>query len=87
LAERDELIPELVAAGLMGIETYYAEHSAAQTAHYEELCRRHGLLATGGSDYHGERSGRTNPLGHPPVGMSVYDALQSAARRAQAASA
>ena len=84
LASRDDLIPELVAAGLMGIETYYAEHSAAQTAHYQQLCRLHGLVATGGSDYHGERSGRTNPLGHPPVGMSVYDALLGAASVARA---
>jgi hypothetical protein len=76
-------VPELVAAGLMGIEVYYAEHSAAQTAHYKELCRAHGLVATGGSDYHGERSGRTNPLGHPPVGMDVYESLQAAARRAR----
>ena len=84
LAGRDELIPEMIAAGLMGIETYYAEHSAAQTAHYKELCRQHGLVATGGSDYHGERSGRTNPLGHPPVPMSVYDELKNAAGRAKA---
>jgi 3',5'-nucleoside bisphosphate phosphatase len=84
LAARDELVPDLVAAGLMGIETYYAEHSAAQTAHYKDLCRQHGLVATGGSDYHGERSGRTNPLGHPPVPMSVYEDLKEAAHRARA---
>jgi 3',5'-nucleoside bisphosphate phosphatase len=84
LAARDELVPDLVAAGLMGIETYYAEHSAAQTAHYKDLCRQHDLVATGGSDYHGERSGRTNPLGHPPVPMRVYDELKDAAHRARA---
>jgi predicted metal-dependent phosphoesterase TrpH len=83
LADRDELLPEMIAAGLMGIESYYAEHSAAQTAHYKDLCRQHGLVATGGSDYHGERTGRTNPLGHPPVPMSVYDDLQRAAERAK----
>jgi predicted metal-dependent phosphoesterase TrpH len=81
LADRDALIPELVEAGLMGIEAIYAEHSAAQTAHYRDLCRRHGLVATGGSDYHGERSGRTNPLGHPPVPMSVWEQLKDAAQR------
>jgi predicted metal-dependent phosphoesterase TrpH len=81
LAARDELVPELVAAGLMGIETYYAEHSATQTAHYADLCRQHGLVATGGSDYHGERSGRTNQLGHPPVPMRVWEELKDAARR------
>ena len=83
LADRDELLPEMIAAGLMGIESYYAEHSAAQTAHYKDLYRQHGLVATGGSDYHGERTGRTNPLGHPPVPMSVYDDLQRAAERAK----
>jgi predicted metal-dependent phosphoesterase TrpH len=83
LADRDELLPDMIAAGLMGIETYYAEHSAAQTAHYKDLCRQHGLVATGGSDYHGERSGRTNPLGHPPVPMSVYEELKDAAARAK----
>lgn len=83
LADRDALLPDMIAAGLMGIETYYSEHSAAQTAHYKELCRQHGLVATGGSDYHGERSGRTNPLGHPPVPMTVYEALKEAAHRAK----
>ena len=84
LAARDEAIPDMVAGGLMGIEVYYAEHSATQTAHYKDLCRRHGLIATGGSDYHGERSGRMNPLGHPPVPMSVYQDLEDAAQRARA---
>jgi 3',5'-nucleoside bisphosphate phosphatase len=86
LADRDELLPDMVAAGLMGIETYYSEHSAAQTAHYKDLCRQHRLVATGGSDYHGERTGRTNPLGHPPVPMSVYEDLKDAAHRAKTGS-
>jgi predicted metal-dependent phosphoesterase TrpH len=84
LADRDALLPELIDAGLMGIEAIYAEHSAAQTAHYTELARTHGLIVTGGSDYHGERSGRTNPLGHPPVPMSVWDDLKAAAATAKA---
>jgi hypothetical protein len=84
LADRDALIPELIEAGLLGIEAIYAEHSAAQTAHYKDLCRAHGLVATGGSDYHGERSGRTNQLGHPPVPMSVWEELKNAAERARA---
>src|SRR5437667_8144589 len=85
LADRDALIPELVEAGLMGIEAIYAEHSAAQTAHYKDVCRAHGLVATGGSDYHGERSGPTNPLGHPPGPMRVWEELKAAAEKARAA--
>ncbi|HEU5320744.1 MAG TPA: PHP domain-containing protein [Methylomirabilota bacterium] len=85
LADRDDMIPELVAAGLMGIEAYYNEHSAAQTAHYVTLCRRLGLVATGGSDYHGEHTGRSNPPGTPPIPMAVWEALRAKAAQARAA--
>ena len=79
LAGKDEMIPELVRAGLMGIEAYYAEHSPQQTRDYVQLCRDHGLVATGGSDYHGPESGRANPPGTPHVPMSVYASLRERA--------
>ena len=79
LADQDELVPGLVAAGLEGIECYYPEHSAARTAHYVELCREHGLVATGGSDFHGPRTGRTNPPGSPAVSLAVWEALKERA--------
>jgi predicted metal-dependent phosphoesterase TrpH len=81
LAARDELIPDLVAAGLLGVEAYYPEHSATQTAAYLEVCRTRGLVATGGSDYHGPRTGRTNPPGTPVVPMAAWDALREHATR------
>lgn len=84
LADRDDMIPELIDVGLMGIEAYYPEHSAVQTGTYVELCRTHGLVATGGSDYHGPRTGRTNPPGIPPVPMTAWDALRERAARARA---
>ncbi len=83
LADRDELIPELIDAGLMGIETYYAEHSAAQTRDYLELCRRHDLVPTGGSDYHGPQSGRANPPGTPAVPWSSWQMLRERAELAR----
>ena len=79
LADQDELVPGLVAAGLEGIECYYPEHSAARTAHYVDLCREHGLVATGGSDFHGPRTGRTNPPGSPAVPLAVWEALKERA--------
>ncbi|HBH01975.1 MAG: hypothetical protein A2W08_12590 [Candidatus Rokubacteria bacterium RBG_16_73_20] len=79
LADQDELVPGLVAAGLEGIECYYPEHSAARTAHYVDLCREHGLVATGGSDFHGPRTGRTNPPGSPAVSLAVWEALKERA--------
>ena len=84
LAERDEIIPGLVKAGLMGIECYYHEHSAAQTRGYLQMCADLGLVATGGSDFHGLYIGRTNPLGSPSVPLSVYEALRAKAGQARA---
>lgn len=81
LADRDALIPELVQAGLMGIEAYYAEHTPGQTARYLDLCRRHGLVATGGSDFHGAQSGRANQPGTPTVPWAAWEALQQRAGR------
>ena len=79
LAGKDEMIPDLVRAGLMGIEAYYAEHSPTQTRMYEQMCADLGLIATGGSDYHGSQSGRANPPGTPRVPMSVYERLKEKA--------
>ena len=83
LAERDEMIPPLVAAGLMGIECYYPEHSPAQRGAYLDFCRAHGLVATGGSDFHGPQV-RAAVLGNPTVPLAVWEALQAKAAEARA---
>src|SRR5204862_3067810 len=49
----DEIVGELAQLGLDGIEAVYSRHSAEQRATYAEVAARHGLLITGGSDYHG----------------------------------
>ncbi len=82
---KDELIPELIAAGLAGIECYYAEHSAAQREAYLALCRQHDLVATGGSDFHGPQTGRLNPPGTPAVPMASWEALRARMALARAA--
>ena len=76
LANRDELIPELVEAGLMGIETFYPEHSAGQITAYRGMCMRLGLIATGGSDFHGPSVGGARHPGLQPVPESAWQALR-----------
>lgn len=49
----DEIIPELAAAGLRGLEIYYPGYYADQIEHYLAIAKKLGLLVTGGSDYHG----------------------------------
>jgi predicted metal-dependent phosphoesterase TrpH len=44
---------DLVDIGLGGIEAYYGEYSPAMRARIAEICDDLGVIATGGSDYHG----------------------------------
>src|SRR2546427_10790982 len=83
LASRDELIPGLIAAGLMGIECYYTEHSAQQRATYLQICKEQDLVATGGSDFHGPQV-RAATLGSPRVPMAAVEALRAKAALARA---
>jgi predicted metal-dependent phosphoesterase TrpH len=47
------LMPELRGAGLDAVEVYHSDHTSEQVQSYLALARRHGLLMTGGSDFHG----------------------------------
>jgi predicted metal-dependent phosphoesterase TrpH len=49
----DALLQNLVKIGLAGIEVYYPGHSPRQMRQYAQLADRHGLLMTGGTDFHG----------------------------------
>lgn len=47
------ILPELRAAGLNAMEAYHSDHGPAETELYLHLAATHGLLVTGGSDFHG----------------------------------
>jgi predicted metal-dependent phosphoesterase TrpH len=49
----DELIGKLKKTGIQGVEVFYSGHTPDQTRLYAELAKRHDLLMTGGSDFHG----------------------------------
>ncbi len=49
-------IPDLVSAGLMGIEAYHPDHGEAEAARAFDAAAEHGLFVTGGSDFHGKYS-------------------------------
>jgi predicted metal-dependent phosphoesterase TrpH len=83
LAGRDAMIPELVEAGLMGIETYYPEHTPAQVRAYLALCDRFQLVPTGGSDYHGPERGGSSTPGSPRVPWASWERLQARAEEAR----
>ena len=58
LNRTDEVIPDLVDAGLDGIECFHTKHSTAAAERYLELADKFHLLITGGSDCHGLSKGK-----------------------------
>ncbi len=51
--EMDKLLGELKGFGLAGIEALYSDHTREDTGKYLRLAIKHGLIVTGGSDFHG----------------------------------
>ena len=48
----DAMLDRLKAAGLQGMEVYYAEYDQPTISGLAQIARRYGLLPCGGSDYH-----------------------------------
>ncbi len=57
-AETVRTLDEFAAAGLDGVEAFYATHTAEQTRLLHAAARERGLLTTGSSDFHGPGHGR-----------------------------
>jgi len=75
-AGMDELIPELLPHGLLGIEVFHPEHDAAATRRYARLAREYGLLITGGSDAHGPDYRSPTTVGTYRVPYSYVEAMR-----------
>lgn len=73
------IVARLLPVGLLGLEVDYGEYDDERRAGLRALAAREGLIATGGSDYHGPgfRAGRD--LGQPPVPATVVERLRAAA--------
>jgi len=68
------LVREAAARGLAGIECWYPKHDAATVARCLALAEAHGLVATGGSDFHGSVKPDVR-LGVGALGQPVTDAV------------
>lgn len=77
----DHEIAALVRLGLDGIEVSHPSHTADLEAYYRVVAERLGLIATGGSDYHGARDGGDGrALGSYGVGIETLHHLRERAR-------
>jgi 3',5'-nucleoside bisphosphate phosphatase len=76
---RPEVLRELVDIGLAGLEVYYRTFDQATVAAMETVADAFGLVATGGSDYHGDLGPYAESharLSVPPVvGERLLEAL------------
>jgi predicted metal-dependent phosphoesterase TrpH len=68
-------IPEFVEYGLRGVEVFYPGHTDQDVATLQALCRKHDLLVTGGSDFHGPGLGEGSSLGSVFVPPECLDRL------------
>jgi len=84
-ARVDQIFADLLDGGLQGIEVYHPEHDAAMEEKYLNLARENGLVATGGSDFHGPGVEEGGTLGSHVVPYEVVlrlkDLASSAAKR------
>lgn len=78
--EPEAMISELKPAGLAGMEAYYNGYTAEEVDQLVELARRHNLIATGGSDYHGIEPDNETAIGGADVPLEAAERLIALAK-------
>ena len=80
LDELRKWLPELVAEGLVGLETYYGPYTPEQVQELHELADQYHLIPTGGTDFHGPDIHPT-PLGGRFVPFEAIERLKAEAEK------
>jgi len=73
-------LPELCAAGMVGLETYYGSYTEEQEQALRALADQYQLIPTGGSDFHGPGMHPT-PLGGRHVPYQAVERLKAEAAK------
>lgn len=76
LLPSEDALGLLVKAGLDGLEVRHPSHGWATERYFTEEARRRGLCQTGGSDYHGHRTGDDERLGRYSVPADTLPPLR-----------
>jgi predicted metal-dependent phosphoesterase TrpH len=79
VSQPEAMIIELKSAGLAGIEAYYNGYSQEEIGQLVALAKKHNLIATGGSDYHGLDSSET-AIGGVDLPLASVEELIARAR-------
>lgn len=73
--EVENIIKNLKFFGLRGIEVYHPSHSKEQTNNFYNLAKKHKLLITGGSDFHGKEGIKENSIGSYGINEDLLNKL------------
>ncbi len=73
-----EDIEDMVGNGLDGVEIVHPRHTSQLTQLYADIAYRHGLVTTGGSDFHGSTRGSAL-VGDPGIDYTVVETLKERA--------
>jgi predicted metal-dependent phosphoesterase TrpH len=76
-----EHIPLLVREGLLGLEVYYNDYLQPEIEHLLGIAKKHDLVVTGGTDYHGPGITSASAPGATFVPTSVVEELRLRAQR------
>ncbi|MDP4126378.1 MAG: PHP domain-containing protein [Bacillota bacterium] len=76
-------IPSWVEVGLQGIEVLHSEHNSDDERIFRALAKQYHLIATGGSDFHGEERKPGVKLGHWGVSLEVIHQILDLVRHNQ----
>ena len=80
----EQVCATLKGHGLVGLETLYSSHTPQQTERFLSIAREHGLLPTGGSDFHGDaKPGNLVGIGYGNLKVSagLLEPLEELARK------
>lgn len=80
LTDPEAMTMELKAGGLVGIEAYYNGYTPEEVDRLVTIADRHGLIATGGSDYHGLDPTET-AIGGTDLPMAAVEQLIALAKQ------
>ena len=81
IADLEELLIELKQAGLVGLEAYYNGYNRKTINRLVDLAGKHGLLTSGGSDFHGLESANEIPIGGVDVPFDCAERLVALAQQ------
>ena len=69
-------IEALLSLGIKGLEVFYPHHSRSEQEYFLRLAKKHRLVITGGSDFHGDPKSKISHPGYTAVGYKYLQQLK-----------